>query len=58
MTDRKQLHHDGYALLRQAVPVGWLDGLRTLFDAGITPRISGRYRVAQTGITRCWTTTP
>jgi hypothetical protein len=37
MTDRKQLHHDGYALLRQAVPVGWLDGLRTLFDAGITP---------------------
>ena len=37
MTDREQLHHDGYALLRQAVPVGWLDGLRTVFDAGITP---------------------
>lgn len=37
MTDREQLQRDGYALLRQAVPVEWLDDLRTAFDAGITP---------------------
>lgn len=37
MTDREQLHRDGYALLRQAVPAEWLDELRPLFDARITP---------------------
>ena len=37
MTDREQLHRDGYALLRQAIPAGWLDELRSLFDAGVKP---------------------
>lgn len=37
MTDRERLHRDGYALLRQAIPTGWLDELRALFDAGVRP---------------------
>lgn len=35
MTNRQQLHREGYALLRQAVPSGWLDELRSAFDAGV-----------------------
>ncbi len=34
MIDREQLLQDGYALLRQAIPADWLDGLRATFDAG------------------------
>ncbi|WP_460318565.1 phytanoyl-CoA dioxygenase family protein [Pseudomonas ogarae] len=37
MPDRKQLHQDGYALLRQAIPSEWLADLRTVFDAGVKP---------------------
>ena len=37
MPDRKQLHQDGYALLRQAIPTEWLADLRTVFDAGVRP---------------------
>ena len=33
MIDRDALHRDGYALLRQAIPAGWLDGLCASFDA-------------------------
>lgn len=33
MDDHEQLHRDGYALLRQAIPADWLDGLRASFDA-------------------------
>lgn len=37
MIDREQLHRDGYVLLRQAIPAGWLDELRAAFDAGAKP---------------------
>lgn len=37
MIDRNQLHRDGYALLRGAIPAAWLDDLRGAFDAGVTP---------------------
>lgn len=37
MTDRDQLHRDGYVLLRQAIPTGWLAELWAVFDAGVTP---------------------
>ena len=37
MIDREQLHRDGYALLRGAIPGDWLDELRDVFDAGVTP---------------------
>lgn len=37
MIDRDQLHRDGYALLRQAIPADWLDTLRASFDAGVKP---------------------
>jgi len=37
MTGREQLHRDGYVLLRQAIPAGWLDELRAVFDAGVRP---------------------
>ncbi|NUT84613.1 phytanoyl-CoA dioxygenase family protein [Pseudomonas brassicacearum] len=37
MPDRKQLHQDGYALLRQAIPTEWLADLRAVFDAGVKP---------------------
>lgn len=33
--DREQLHRDGYALLRQAIPSEWLDDLRATFDASV-----------------------
>ena len=36
MLDRDPLHRDGYALLRGAIPLEWLDDLRTAFDAGVT----------------------
>ncbi|MEO7326690.1 MAG: phytanoyl-CoA dioxygenase family protein [Dokdonella sp.] len=35
MLDREQLHQDGYALLRRAIPVDWQDDLRVAFDAGV-----------------------
>jgi len=35
MIDHGQLHRDGYALLRGAIPAQWLDGLRAAFDAGV-----------------------
>ncbi|SDY38779.1 phytanoyl-CoA dioxygenase family protein [Pseudomonas sp. NFACC08-1] len=37
MADHKQLHQDGYALLRQAIPNEWLADLRAVFDAGVRP---------------------
>jgi len=37
MIDRKQIHRDGYVLLRRAIPAEWLDELRTTFDAGVKP---------------------
>ncbi|KQW21838.1 MULTISPECIES: phytanoyl-CoA dioxygenase family protein [Pseudomonas] len=37
MPDRKQLHQDGYALLRQTIPTEWLADLRAVFDAGVRP---------------------
>jgi ectoine hydroxylase-related dioxygenase (phytanoyl-CoA dioxygenase family) len=37
MTNRDQLHRDGYALLRQAIPTEWLEDLRAAFDAGVRP---------------------
>lgn len=37
MPDCKQLHQDGYALLRQAIPSEWLADLRAVFDAGVKP---------------------
>jgi Phytanoyl-CoA dioxygenase (PhyH) len=35
MINREQLHRDGYALLRGAIPTHWLDDLRAAFDAGV-----------------------
>ncbi|QLL15967.1 phytanoyl-CoA dioxygenase family protein [Pseudomonas chlororaphis] len=37
MTDREQLHRQGYVLLRRVIPAEWLDDLRATFDAGVTP---------------------
>lgn len=37
MIDRSQLHRDGYALLRRAIPAEWLGALRDAFDAGVKP---------------------
>ncbi len=37
MIDHAQLHRDGYALLRGAIPTTWLDPLRAAFDAGVQP---------------------
>lgn len=37
MADREQLHRDGYALLRQAIPTEWLADLRAVFDSGVRP---------------------
>ncbi|WP_248741410.1 MULTISPECIES: phytanoyl-CoA dioxygenase family protein [unclassified Pseudomonas] len=33
----RQLHQNGYALLRQAIPAAWLAGLRNTFDSGVRP---------------------
>lgn len=35
MIDREQLHRDGFALLRGAIPADWIDALRNAFDAGV-----------------------
>ena len=37
MTDREQLHRDGYVLLRREIPAEWLGDLRAAFDAGVKP---------------------
>ncbi|MFJ2538729.1 MULTISPECIES: phytanoyl-CoA dioxygenase family protein [unclassified Pseudomonas] len=37
MTEREQLHRDGYALLRHAIPTEWLNELRSVFDANVMP---------------------
>ena len=37
MIDREQLHRDGYALLRGAIPDEWLDDLRAAFETGVKP---------------------
>ncbi|HEX7025619.1 MAG TPA: phytanoyl-CoA dioxygenase family protein [Gammaproteobacteria bacterium] len=37
MINCEQLHRDGYALLRRAIPAEWLDELRAAFDAGVKP---------------------
>jgi ectoine hydroxylase-related dioxygenase (phytanoyl-CoA dioxygenase family) len=37
MIDREQLHRDGCIHLRQAIPIEWLDDLRTVFDTGAKP---------------------
>ncbi|SFO37560.1 Phytanoyl-CoA dioxygenase (PhyH) [Pseudomonas sp. NFACC24-1] len=37
MAERTQLHQDGYALLRRAIPNEWLADLRSVFDAGVRP---------------------
>ncbi|WP_338521505.1 phytanoyl-CoA dioxygenase family protein [Pseudomonas batumici] len=37
MTDREQLHRDGYVVLRRAIPAEWLGDLRAAFDAGVKP---------------------
>ena len=37
MIDHAQLHRDGYALLRRAIPVEWLDDLSAAFDVGVKP---------------------
>ena len=36
-SSREQLHRDGYALLRGAIPPDWLEELRATFDAGVRP---------------------
>ncbi|UQS18126.1 phytanoyl-CoA dioxygenase family protein [Pseudomonas sp. HS6] len=33
----RQLHQNGYALLRQAIPAAWLTELRNTFDTGVRP---------------------
>ena len=35
--DRKQLHQDGCTVLRGAIPMPWLESLRSAFDEGIKP---------------------
>src|SRR3954462_12361844 len=37
MLDLPQLHRDGYALLRGAIPAAWPDDLRAAFEAGVKP---------------------
>ncbi|AZD66468.1 Ectoine hydroxylase-related dioxygenase, phytanoyl-CoA dioxygenase (PhyH) family [Pseudomonas chlororaphis] len=37
MTDREQLHRQGYVLLRRAIPAEWLADLRATFEAGVLP---------------------
>jgi ectoine hydroxylase-related dioxygenase (phytanoyl-CoA dioxygenase family) len=37
MIDRDQLHHNGYALLRGAIPAHWLEPLRNTFDTRYLP---------------------
>lgn len=35
MIDHAQLHRDGFALLRGAIPAGWIETLRDAFEAGV-----------------------
>lgn len=37
MADTEQLHRDGYALLRGAIPADWIEPLRTVFEASVLP---------------------
>ncbi len=37
MTDREQLHRDGYVLLRHAIPAQWLGELCAVFEASAMP---------------------
>lgn len=37
MPDPAQLHRDGFALLRRAIPADWLEELRAAFEAGVKP---------------------
>lgn len=37
MTDHAKLRHEGYALLRGAIPGEWLPSLRESFDTGVLP---------------------
>lgn len=37
MFDRAALHREGYVLLRQAIPAGWLEELRACFERGVKP---------------------
>ncbi|NWE49909.1 phytanoyl-CoA dioxygenase family protein [Pseudomonas gingeri] len=37
MTDREQLHRDGYTLLRRVIPAEWLADLRAVFESGVKP---------------------
>lgn len=37
VSHREQLHREGYVLLRQVIPAGWLADLRTVFDAQVKP---------------------
>jgi ectoine hydroxylase-related dioxygenase (phytanoyl-CoA dioxygenase family) len=37
MFDREELHRNGYALVRGAIPAEWLDNLRAAFDSGVRP---------------------
>lgn len=37
MIDRVQIHRDGYAMLRGAIPAEWLDDLRVAFDCNVKP---------------------
>jgi ectoine hydroxylase-related dioxygenase (phytanoyl-CoA dioxygenase family) len=37
MINHEQLHQDGYALLRGAIPFEWLEELRDTFDKGVKP---------------------
>ena len=36
MIHHEQIHRDGYALLRGAIPAEWLEDLRAAFDTGVT----------------------
>ncbi|MBC3346198.1 phytanoyl-CoA dioxygenase family protein [Pseudomonas sp. SWRI196] len=44
MIDRQQLHRDGYALLRRAIPAEWLEDLRAVFVEGREPLIGGGHQ--------------
>jgi len=37
MIDRELLLHDGYVLLRGAIPADWIEELRDAFEAGVRP---------------------
>ncbi len=37
MIDHAQLHREGYALLRGAIPLDWIEPLREAFETGVKP---------------------